>query len=92
MAYRVNTNNRYLARLVDDNSRLMYNLSQLESPGYLLAAFNHESVEFSSHGNNRYINHYDIAKVELIPDLNGNGFIERFFDFFSTNAEARPRE
>ena len=38
-----------LSCLVEQNSKLMYNLSKLESPRFLLASLNSEEVRFANH-------------------------------------------
>ncbi|MFC1479888.1 hypothetical protein ACFL5Y_00350 [Candidatus Omnitrophota bacterium] len=89
--YDLQKTREYLARLVDQNSKLMYNLSKVESPRYLLASLNSEEIEFANHRTGQAdrceLTQEDSDKVPAMV-----GFIGRFFDLFTLNAEARSRE
>jgi len=91
LGYGVQESRKQLSSLVDQNSRLMYNLSKLESPRYLLASLDSEEVKFASHGT-RQVNSYQLAHVDLKNSGAGENFVGRIFDFFTVIAEARPRE
>ena len=48
--YLLQKNRKYLSYLADQNSKLMYNLSKMESPRYLLASMGAEEVKFAGSG------------------------------------------
>ena len=89
--YDLQKNRRYLASVVDLNSKLMYDLSKLESPRNLLASLNGEEIEFAAHSIGR-INSSQIAYEKITERDFGGGLIEKFFDLFTLSAEAEPRE
>ncbi len=89
--YDLQKNRRHLASVVDQNSKLMYNLSKLESPRNLLVSLNGEEIEFASHRIGR-INSCQIAYEKITERAFGGGLIEKFFDLFTLSAEAEPRE
>ncbi|MBU0683033.1 MAG: hypothetical protein KJ864_01920 [Candidatus Omnitrophica bacterium] len=89
--YTLQKNIGCLTSLVDQNSKLMYNLSKLESPGYLLASLSGQEIEFANH-RTEGINNYQLASRTIDKGVLGGSLIERFFDVFTLNAEARPRE
>ena len=91
LGYGVQENRRQLSSLVDQNSRLMYNLSKLESPRYLLASLSSEEVKFANH-RTRQVNNYRLAHADLKNSGAGESFVGRIFDLFTVSAEARPRE
>ena len=86
--YALQDNKKNIARLVDQNSQLMYNLSRLESPKYLLAAFDDEKIEFASQRielkSSYALNCIGAKKVNLLE-----GMIGHIFDLFATSAEAK---
>ena len=89
--YSIEENRRYLGYLSDQNSNLMYKLSRLESPRYLLATLEKEDIKFAgirSRSENKYI-------LAANPDENTSGHqegpIEKFLDIFTANAEAKTR-
>jgi hypothetical protein len=86
--YYLTENRKHLSGLVDRNSKLMYNLSKLESPGTLLAAFDTEDVKFA---NKRTKTEKRISVACLVLEENDvpNGLIGRVLDIFSTSAEAK---
>ena len=90
--YSLQKDREHLSRLVDQNSKLMYNLFKLESPRHLLASMNNEKIEFAGYTAKRNdIRSYRLSRA----DYNGTGearsFVGRFLDFFVTDAEASPR-
>ncbi len=89
--YNLQNNRQRLSRLVDRNSRLMYNLSKLESPRSLLTSLNGEEIEFANH-RIKQEGGYRPALSESWSDFPGEGLIGRFLDIFTLSAEARPRE
>ena len=88
--YTLQKNRKYLSYLVDQNSNLMYNLSKLESPRYLLASLDGEEIEFANY-RARQKDNYQIAYVTSSDSETGNSFISRILDLFTLSAEARPR-
>ncbi|MFH1395385.1 MAG: hypothetical protein ABIH09_04430 [Candidatus Omnitrophota bacterium] len=89
--YTLQKNISCLTSLVDQNSKLMYNLSKLESPGHLLASLSGQEIEFANHRTGG-INNYQIAYNTVDEGVLGGSLIERFFDVFTLSAEARSRE
>jgi hypothetical protein len=89
--YGLQKNRVHLSYLVDQNSKLMYNLSKLESPRYLLASLNGSDVEFAK---NRavQVNSYQLARADFDNDSASESFIGKFLDLFTLSAEARPRK
>ncbi|MBD3426219.1 MAG: hypothetical protein GF409_03190 [Candidatus Omnitrophica bacterium] len=89
--YSIQRNRDHLSCLIDQNSQLMYNLSKLESPKNLLTSMNGEEIEFARE-TIRQTNSYRIAQVETDGNYDSQGFIGRFLDIFTVNAEAEPRQ
>lgn len=89
--YGLQRNRERLFSLVDQNTKLMYNLSKLESPRYLLASMKREEIEFADR-RIRQANSYRLAYAD--PGYSGGkvSFVGRFFDLFTLSAEAKPRE
>jgi hypothetical protein len=90
--YDLQEKREYLSRLVDQNSKLMYNLLKLESPRNLLASMDNEKIEFACYrakqDNDRS---YRINRTDFGEKRTALSFIGRFLDFFAVNAEASPR-
>jgi len=88
--YELQKSQKYLSSLVDQNSKLTYNLSKLESPRNLLASLSGEEIEFASHRLAQK-GGYQLAGTAdgRVPD---SGFAERFWDLIYVDAEAGPRE
>lgn len=88
--YILQENREYLSCLIDQNSKLMYDLSKLESPRYLLASLDGEEMEFAKH-NTRQANSYRLVRA----GSEGNGLIGaligKLLDLFTLNAEAGTR-
>ena len=89
--YSLQKNRKHLSYLVDQNSKLMYNLSKLESPRNLLTSLNGEEIEFASNKIRR-TNSYQIAQVTLSDTDTSQNIIGKLLDLFTANAEAKPRE
>ena len=89
--YGLQENSKRLAYLVDQNSKLMYNLSKLESPRYLLASLNGGELEFGKN-RTRQVNSYQLAHADFDDNGAGESFIGKFLDLFTLNAEAKPRK
>jgi len=79
-----------LARLVDHNSKLMYNLSKLESPRSMLTILDTGKIEFANHRMQLDRDYRLIAAVSEKESMAGS-LIGRFLDLFSVRAEAKPR-
>ncbi len=97
--YSLQKDSEHLSRLVDQNSKLMYNLFKLESPRHLLASMNDEKIEFAGYTAKRNdIRPYRVSRA-VNSTTNGTvystgearSFAGRFLDFFVTDAEASPR-
>ncbi|MFH1304949.1 MAG: hypothetical protein ABIH74_00930 [Candidatus Omnitrophota bacterium] len=88
--YGLQENRARLSGLVDRNSKLMYNLSKLESPKRLLAALSGEKVEFVRF-NPEKMNASQSAFADSGAIADGS-IIVKFLDLFTLNAEAQPRE
>ena len=89
--YSLQKSRKYLSYLVDQNSKLMYNLSKLESPRNLLTSMDGEEIEFAcsrTPGSDRY----QVARVDAGDGGAGDSFIGKFLDLFTVNAEAKPRK
>ncbi|MDP8299001.1 MAG: hypothetical protein P9L88_03775 [Candidatus Tantalella remota] len=88
--YGLQKNRKYLSYLVDQNSRLMYNLSKLESPTYLLASLNDENIEFAR------INDVSVRVSAAMSGSAGplprKSLVGRIFGFFTEEAEARTNK
>ena len=89
--YSLQKSRKYLSYLVDQNSKLMYNLSKLESPRNLLTSLSGEEIEFASNKIRR-TNSYQIAQVDEGDGDTSQSIIGKFLDLFTVDAEAKPRE
>jgi len=88
--YGLQMNRQYLARLIDQNSRLAYDLSKLESPRHLLASLEGEEIEFAGSGPRRGES-CRIARLDTGGMAPVGGIVARFLDLFTPSAEARTR-
>lgn len=89
--YDLQKKRKYLAYLVDQNSQLMYNLSKLESPRHLLGSLNADEIEFANTRSRKNRNYTIASRPESADSLNP-GFVAKFLDLFTLNAEARSRD
>ena len=90
VGYSLQENRKYLSYLVDQNSKLMYNLSRLESPRSLLSSMSKEDIEFAgTRPEGRAINL--VYQTESDKSETKSGIIGRVFDLFTPDAEAKPR-
>ena len=89
--YDLQKSRRYLACLVDQNSNLMYNLSKLESPRYLLATLKADEIEFAKRRSIEYTKD-NYARADSVEQEKGNNLFVRMLDMFTPSAEARPRK
>jgi len=91
VGYGVQKNERLLSCLVDRNTKLMYNLSRLESPRNLLTSLSGEEIKFASHrikqGNSCLLAFTDSCSGDVSESLFG-----RFLDLFTLSAEAKPQK
>ena len=91
MGYALQKNRAYLSSLVDQNSKLMYNLSKLESPKNLLKSLGDKEIRFAARRSGSeesfQLAQLDTERIEVRESLIG-----KFFDLFSPNAEARTRK
>ncbi len=89
--YIIQKNRKYLSCLVDRNTNLMYNLSKLESPRYLLASLKGEEIKFASH-RTRQANIFQVAHAGPGSGARSESLVDRFLDLVTVSAEAKPRE
>ena len=89
--YDIQKSRKYLSSLVDQNSNLMYNLSKLESPRYLLATLKADEIEFAKRRSIEYTKD-NYACVDSVEQEKGNNLFVRMLDMFTPSAEARPRK
>lgn len=88
--YEVQVSRQRLSYLIDRNCNLMYDLSRLESPRYLLASLDGGEMEFSRHGKRR-VTGYSIARPDIGPERREDGIMGKFLDILIPKAEARTR-
>lgn len=91
VGYSLQKNRAYLSSLVDRNSKLMYNLSRLESPKNLLKSLGDKEIRFATRRIGRE-DSYRIAQVDLDRVEVKENIIGKFLDLFSPNAEAGQRK
>ncbi len=88
--YALQKNDKVLSSLINQNSDLIYSLSRIESPSHLLASLNGKEIEFAKYRTQQA----NVCQSRLFkPDIGdaSGGFMSKFFDFFTLNAEAKPR-
>ena len=89
--YSLQANRKQLSHLVDRNSKLMYNLSKLESPRSLLSSLDSARIVFAGQRlqqrGSYVLARRDHANVEFV-----DGFIGRVMDVFTEKAEAKSRK
>ena len=85
--YALQQDRKKLSCLVDRNSDLMYNLSKMETPKYLLASLGALDIQFGGHKREK-ANAYSIAGLYDGTDRYEEAFAERVLDIFTTTAEA----
>jgi hypothetical protein len=91
--YNLQKDRENLSRLVDRNSKLMYNLFKLESPRNLLASMDDEKIEFSGYNMAKEDSRlHRIAGAYYDSGIKTGSVIGRFLDFFVEDAEASPRK
>ncbi|MBD3379282.1 MAG: hypothetical protein GF408_02350 [Candidatus Omnitrophica bacterium] len=89
-SYELQENRRHLTRLIDQNSNLSYDLSKLESPGYLLAVLEKEGLKFAVK-RGRARTGYILSHKETPVKAAKEGLVEKVMDMFTATAEAKPR-
>ncbi len=88
--YGLQKNKKYLSQLIDQNSKLMYNLSKLESPRSLLTSLNTQKIEFAAHRSEH--SDRDMLLCAGSKDENAaEGLMGFFLDVFTAKAEAKSR-
>jgi len=87
--YYLEENKEYLARLSDQNSKLLYSLSRLESPKHLLSSVNPETVQFIG-GRDRLFDRFLLTAAPETAPEGRTGIVDRVMDVFTVNAEAKP--
>ena len=91
--YSLQKNRECLSHLVDQNSKLMYNLLKLESPRNLLASMDDEKISFASYiAKPAKSRKFQISRTELGRKRSIENFVGRLLDLFAVNAEASPRD
>jgi hypothetical protein len=91
LGYGLQEDRRQLARLVDHNSRLMYNLSRLESPKSLLTAISTEEINFANHRNSVQ-EKYFVEKNSCKEESENQNVFGHFLDSLTIKAEAKTRK
>jgi len=88
--YDLQKSRKYLCYLADQNSKLRFDLSRMESPRYLLKSLDGEDIEFAqcrTEGSNAY----NLANAPSESYINNEGLFGKFLDMFIPAAEAKPR-
>ena len=89
--YSLQNNRGELASLADENSELLYELSRMESPGFLLARLEGKTMEFADNIRRRdNTNYYHTAG--RVNELPSESAFSRFMDIFTESAEALPED
>jgi hypothetical protein len=88
--YALQQDRKKLSDLVDCNSDLMYTLSKMETPRYLLASLGGMDIEFAGQ-RRRTKNTYSIAGLYGPEDRYEQAFTESLLDIFTATAEAENR-
>jgi hypothetical protein len=87
--YALQENKRYLACLVDENAKLMYSLSRLESPKNLLSNIDMNTIKFSGQREDKD-DTYELSRAKNNRNYESDGLMGRLMDLFTVSAEARP--
>jgi hypothetical protein len=91
--YSLQKNRESLSHLVDQNSKLMYNLLKLESPRNLLASMNNEKISFAGHiAKPDTSRKFQVSRTEPGRKRPVENFVGRLLDLFAVDAEASPRD
>ena len=86
--YSIRENRIQLAGLIDQNSKLTYNLSRLESPGKLLDSMDSDQIEFGGQRRSEKQN-YLLARSANEKIGPSESLFGRFLDLFTPDDEAR---
>jgi hypothetical protein len=89
--YSLQESRKCLAGLIDRNSKLMYNLSRLESPRYLLTSLSGEEIKFANH-RRAQTDRYQFASADVHTAGAGERFLGKVLDIFTSSAEAESRD
>ena len=88
--YMMQDNIRRISQLIDRNSKLMYNLSRLESPRYLLTSLDGEDIIFAKHRSIQ-TGSYRLALASTGVAVTEKNVFGRMLDAFTPIAEAKSR-
>ncbi len=88
--YGLQQDRKKLSCLVDRNSDLMYNLSKMETPRYLLASLSGKEIQFAGQRRDRG-NTYSITGLYDASDRYEEAFADKIMDIFTVTAEAHDR-
>ena len=88
--YDLQRSRRHLCYLADQNSKLRYSLSKIESPRYLLAQLEEKNIEFAQ-SRTKESNAYNLANSYSDNYVNKEGLFGKFLNLFIPSAEAKPR-
>ncbi|MBU0570826.1 MAG: hypothetical protein KJ995_02140 [Candidatus Omnitrophica bacterium] len=83
-------NRKQLSHLVDQNSKLMYNLSKLESSKNLLSSLDSGRIVFAGQRLQQR-GSYVLSWRDHADEEYADGFISRVMDVFTEKAEAKSR-
>lgn len=89
-SYELQSNREHLSHLIDHNSKLMYNLSKLESPRYLLTSLDGEEIIFARHRSIQAEN-YRITLANANISISSDNVLGKVLDIFTLDAEAETR-
>ena len=89
--YELQNDRKHLSSLINKNSQLMYDLSKIESPKYLLARFDNGQVRFANR-RARQSSSYQLAYSNTDNDTVSGNLISKFVDKFTVTAEAKTRK
>ena len=89
--YRLQEHKRSLSQLVDQNSKLMYNLSKMESPRSLLTTLSSEQIEFAGEREVRPSDSFKVYADSRSLAKRTENFIGHILDVFTVKAEASSR-
>ncbi|MBF0216527.1 MAG: hypothetical protein HQL30_05985 [Candidatus Omnitrophica bacterium] len=89
--YALQENKRYLACLADENSKLVYSLSRLESPKNLLSTIDMNTIKFSGQREEKD-DTYQLSRARNNRNYESDGLMGRVMDLFTVSAEARTNK
>ena len=89
--YGLQKNRKQLEYLDDQNAKLIYDLSKMESPRNLLTSLDNQQIEFVKY-RNKGANSYKVAYADTKTNDKEGNFIVRLLDIFTPSAVAHPKE